>query len=105
MKDRDLQDIACYRILLAIEAALGLCYHVAAKHLNKVPEEYAECFSILADAGIIPTDLSERLQKMARFRNLLVHMYWRLDFDTLYKLILDRLTDLRQFSQTIIALL
>ncbi len=105
LKDRDLQDIACYRILLAIEAALGLCYHVAAKHLNKVPEEYAECFSILADARIIPTDLSQRLQKMARFRNLLVHMYWKVDLDALYKLILDRLTDLRQFSQAIIALL
>lgn len=105
LRDRDLQDIACYRILLAIEAALGLCYHVAAKHLTKVPEEYAECFSILADAGILPTDLSERLQKMARFRNLLVHMYWKVDLDALYKLILDRLTDLQQFSQTIIALL
>ncbi len=105
LKDRDLQDIASYRMLLAIEAALGLCYHVAAKHLNKVPEEYAECFSILAEAGIIPADLSERLQKMARFRNLLVHMYWKVDLDALYQLILDRLTDLRQFSQNIIALL
>ena len=105
LTDRDLQDIACYRMLVAIEAALGLCYHVAAKHLNKVPEEYGECFAILAEAGIIPNDLSERLQRMARFRNLLVHMYWKVDLDALYKLILDRLTDLRQFSQAIIALL
>ena len=68
LKDQDLQDIACYRLLVAIEAALGLCYHVAAKRLKKVPGKYAECFAILADAGIIPTDLSERLQKMARVR-------------------------------------
>ena len=69
--------IASYRLLIAIEAALNLCYHVAAKRLKKVPEEYAECFAILSDAGIIPVDLSERLQKTARFRNLLVHMYWK----------------------------
>ena len=104
MKDGDLQDIACYRLLVAIEAALSLCYHVAAKRLKKVPEEYAECFAILAEAGIIPADLSERLQRMARFRNLLVHMYWKVDFDALYELILNRLTDLPQFTQAIITL-
>ena len=105
LKDRDIQDIACYRLLVAIEAALGLCYHVAARHLKKVPQEYAECFYILADAGIIATDLSESLQKMARFRNLLVHMYWKVEYGTLYELIQHDLEDLRRFSKSIVALL
>jgi uncharacterized protein YutE (UPF0331/DUF86 family) len=105
LKDQDLQDIACYRLLVAIEAALGLCYHVAAKRLRKVPQEYAECFTILTDAGIVPVDLSERLQKMARFRNLLVHMYWKIDYDALYELIQKRLQDLRYFSEAVTALL
>jgi uncharacterized protein YutE (UPF0331/DUF86 family) len=105
LKDRDLQDIACYRLLVAIEAALGLCYHVAARQLKKVPEEYAECFAILADAGMIPKDLSENLRRMARFRNLLVHMYWKVDYAALYELIQHQLTDLRRFSATIVALL
>ena len=105
LKDQDAQDIACYRLLVAIEAALGLCYHVSAKHLKKVPEGYAECFANLADAGIIPTDLSEKLQRMARFRNLLVHMYWKVDYATLYELIQHNLNDLRHFSETIVGLL
>ena len=57
LKDQDMKDIACYRLLVAIEAALGLCYHVSAKHLKKVTEEYAECFAVLSNAGIIPADL------------------------------------------------
>jgi uncharacterized protein YutE (UPF0331/DUF86 family) len=105
LKDRDLQDIACYRLMVAIEAALGLCYHISAKHLKRVPEGYAECFAILAGASVISIELSERLQRMARFRNLLVHMYWKVDLETLYELIQNRLTDLRQFSQAIVALL
>ena len=105
LKDQDAQDIACYRLLVAIEAALGLCYHVSAKHLKKVPEGYAECFANLADVGIIPTDLSENLQKMSRFRNLLVHMYWKVDYATLYELIQHNLNDLRHFSETIVGLL
>lgn len=67
LKSRDMQDIACYRLLVAIEAALGLCYHVAAKHLKKVPEGYAECFAILAQGGVIASDVSERLQKNGAF--------------------------------------
>lgn len=105
LKDQDAQDIACYRLLVAIEAALGLCYHVAAKRLKKVPGEYAECFANLSDAGIIPMDLSENLQRMARFRNLLVHMYWKVDYGTLYELIQNNLEDLRTFSKAIVALL
>ena len=105
LKNQDTQDIACYRLLVAIEAALGLCYHVAARHLKKVPQEYAECFAILADAGIIATDLSESLKKMARFRNLLVHMYWKVEYGTLYELIQYDLEDLRRFSKSIVTLL
>jgi len=49
-KDQDTKDIASYRLLVAIEAALGICYHISAKRLKKVPERYAECFVLLEDA-------------------------------------------------------
>jgi uncharacterized protein YutE (UPF0331/DUF86 family) len=68
LADADAKDIACYRLLLAIEAALALCYHVSARRLKAVPEDYGGCFSGLARAGLIPLDLSERLQQMARLR-------------------------------------
>ncbi len=105
LKDRDLQDIASYRLLVAIEAALNLCYHVSAKKFKKVPQEYAECFSILAEGGIIPKNLSVRLKKMARFRNMLVHMYWKIDLEIIFDIIKDNLADLQLFSKAIITLL
>jgi uncharacterized protein YutE (UPF0331/DUF86 family) len=105
IKDQDLQDIACYRLLIAIEACLNLCYHVAARELKKVPGEYAECFIFLADAGIIDSDLSGRLQKMARFRNLLVHMYWKMNYEALYDILQNNLDDLRTFCKKITHLL
>ncbi len=104
LADRDLQDIASYRLLVAVEAALSLCYHVSAKRLKKVPEEYAECFSILADAGIITPELSQRMQKTARFRNLLVHMYWKIDYDAVYDIIQRNTEDLHTFSKIIAGL-
>jgi uncharacterized protein YutE (UPF0331/DUF86 family) len=90
---------------VAIESALGLCYHVSAKHLKKVPEDYAGCFALLEEAGIIPADLSGNLQRMARFRNLLVHRHWKVDIEKLYDLIRQDLGDLRLFAGTIARLL
>jgi uncharacterized protein YutE (UPF0331/DUF86 family) len=105
LNDRDAQDIASYRLLVAIEAALALCYHVTAKRLRKVPEEYAECFKLLAEGGIISDELSGRLQKTARFRNMLVHMYWKVDYAVVFDILNSSLDDLRAFSSDIAGLI
>jgi uncharacterized protein YutE (UPF0331/DUF86 family) len=104
LADRDTLDIACYRLLVAIEAALSLCYHVSSRQLRKTPEDYAACFGVLAEAAIIPEDLASRLQQMARFRNMLVHIYWKLDYGQVYDILSRHLGDLRGFSRTIAAL-
>jgi uncharacterized protein YutE (UPF0331/DUF86 family)/predicted nucleotidyltransferase len=105
LADQDTLDIACYRLLVAIEAALALCYHVSATRLRKVPEEYAECFGILREASILPEELAGRLQQMARFRNLLVHMYWKIDYGRVFDVLHDNLNDLRAFSGAVLRLL
>lgn len=102
--DEDARDIACYRLLVAVEAALALCYHVSARRLSKVPEDYAGCFSLLRDAGLIEPELAERLGQMARFRNLLVHMYWKIDYGRVYDVMQHNLGDLRAFARRMAAL-
>ena len=104
LADQDTQDVACYRLLVAIEAALALCYHVSARRLRTTPEDYAGCFATLGDAGILATELTERLQRMARLRNLLVHVYWTLDHRQVHAVIQRDLGDLRAFAAAIVAL-
>jgi|SRR3990172_3385776 len=105
LEDPDAKDIACYRLLLAIEAALALCYHVSARQLRRVPDDYAGCFAGLSQAGLIPADLSSRLQQMARFRNLLVHVYWEVDYGRVFDVLETDVDDLRAFSRAIASLL
>jgi len=101
LADQDLLDVTCYRLLVAIEAALQICFHIGARRLNHIPEEYAECFAILGEAGVIPLHLSENLQQMARFRNMLVHVYWQVDYDQLYLILREHLGDLRAFVRAV----
>ncbi len=102
---RDWLDLACYRLIVAIEAAVQICFHVSARRLHRMPDEYAECFVILGEAGILPADLSERLQRMARFRNVLVHRYGDVDYGRVYDILQNRLGDLREFMDAISRLL
>jgi uncharacterized protein YutE (UPF0331/DUF86 family) len=105
LSNQDTLGITCYRLLIAIEAALAVCFHVSAKRLHHVPEEYAGCLSSLERAGLITPELSTHLQQVARFRNLLVHVYWKIDYGQAYNIIATRLDDLRAFRTAMIALL
>jgi uncharacterized protein YutE (UPF0331/DUF86 family) len=42
---------------------------------------------------------------MARFRNVLVHLYWTVDYERLYDIIRGDLGDLREFVRAIGGLL
>lgn len=105
LASEDARDVTCYRLLVGIEAALALCYHVSARRFRTVPEDYAGCFGELERAGVIGADLSSRLQRMARFRNLLVHVYWTIDYDRVFDLLDHDVEDLREFSRAVAALL
>ena len=105
LAEQDTLDIACYRLLVAIEAALSLCYHVSANRMQKIPEEYAQCFAILRDAGLLPPDLAERLGRMTQFRNPLVHMYWKIDYGQVYDVLQQNLPDLHAFSKLVAGLI
>ena len=105
LADRDAQDIASYRLLVAIEAALALCYHVSSRRLRTTPADYAGCFALLGEAGILRTGLTERLKRMAKFRNLLVHVYWKVDYRRVHAAMRENLGDFRAFAATIVALL
>jgi uncharacterized protein YutE (UPF0331/DUF86 family) len=87
LHDRDKQDIASFRLIVATEAAIDMCLHIAAAVFKQVPEEYAGCFRLLYDNGLIDLNVSNRLSRMARFRNLLVHQYWEIDYSRMYDII------------------
>lgn len=104
LADVDSQDIARARLLTAMEACLNICYHVCAKKLKRVPENYGQCFSVIAESGVISSDLGKRLSAMVGLRNRLVHMYWDIDYRQIYRILSQNLEDLEQFSREILQL-
>ncbi|MCX5868979.1 MAG: DUF86 domain-containing protein [Proteobacteria bacterium] len=73
-----------YYFIVSIEGCIDICNHLVAKEYVEAPESYFDCFRILGEKGIIPTDLAEKMGSLAKFRNLLVHLYWKVDDGKVY---------------------
>lgn len=93
LQDRRLVNSAKYLLIVAAEAALDICNHLAARKGGRSPRDYADCIEILGELGVISEELKGRLVKMARFRNLLVHLYWRVEDGEVFRVIQEDLGD------------
>ena len=89
---------------LAIEACMDVADHIVADRRLRVPETGAESFEILAEAGLLPARLGAALASMVGFRNILVHVYARIDPDVVVRVLGHDLADIEQFRQSVQAL-
>jgi uncharacterized protein YutE (UPF0331/DUF86 family) len=92
---------AKYLLVVATEAAIDVCNHIVARRGGLAPDDYADCFAVLAELKVIAPDLADHLQRMARFRNLLVHVYWRVDNRRVYLVVQHDLADLDSFIEQV----
>lgn len=79
---------------VAIQAALDIGSMLLAESSVKVPESYSDIFPRLADVGILPADFAQKLVGMAKFRNVLVHLYLEVDLRKVYHYLQHDLGDL-----------
>lgn len=88
---------AKYYFVLAVEAAVDLCNHAISRFKLRAPEDYADSFAVLAEAGAFNADFLEKLKAMARFRNRLVHVYFDVSDEKLYEFLRKDLPDFERF--------
>jgi len=83
-----------HTLQLAIQAALDAASHIVSDLRLGEPETNRQLFELLRHELRLSADLSENLQKMAGFRNLLVHGYQTVDRRVLRRVVEDDLDDL-----------
>ena len=102
LNEPNLRDSAKYRLITAIEAAISICNHIAARKFKRAPESYSDCFIILHEVGVISGDLAKKLGDMALFRNMLVHIYWEINDERIYNILTGELVDLENYIKEIV---
>lgn len=92
---------AKYLLIVGIEAAIDLCNHLISMNKFRQPEGYADTFKVMEEEGIIESGFADRLEMMARFRNRLVHIYWKIDDEYIYKILNENIDDLGSLVENI----
>ena len=90
-----------YSTIVIAEAIASTLQHILAKKHNVVIDGYMAVFSKSKENKVISTKLLTRLQPFFRFRNMLVHQYWRVDNKVFESNLRDGLRDFRIFVNEI----
>ncbi|HID95443.1 MAG TPA: DUF86 domain-containing protein [Candidatus Latescibacteria bacterium] len=100
-RDRRTQDI----VEREFERAILACADIGARiiSLRRFPpaSSYVEIFDILSQKDVLPSQLAEVMKDLVRFRNVLVHEYFRIDPELVYKKLQDELETLVEFGRCV----
>lgn len=86
-----------YRFVVAAETCVDAGQHVIASEGLRPADTYADVFTVLGEAGLVPDDLAGVLRALAGFRNVLVHRYLDVDETLVRRALHERLDDLDAF--------
>lgn len=95
------RDMIMHNMLLAIQSAIDIGNELIKKNNLEIPSSYKDIFAILGKNKIINKDLTKQLEFLAGFRNVLVHLYWKIDLKRVYLVLKRKRKILEKFYKLI----
>lgn len=84
---------------VAIQAALDVGAYLLAEAGVPPPAEYQQVFREMGRVGIVPPVFANKLTGMAKFRNVLVHLYLEVDLKKVFAYLQNDLGDFELYAQ------
>ena len=105
--EKYLKDVRSRRFIerslhVMIEACIDIAQHIISDESLREPESYRDSFVVLMENGIIPESQIKTYEKIAMFRNLLVHYYEKIDDVIVYSIFKKNLKDFTKFIEFIL---
>jgi len=100
--DWKIQRIIERTLQMMIETCVDIAGHMIADKGYRVPKSYSDAFKVLYDEKIINAGLFNALGKMAKFRNIVVHHYDKVDAEIVVGIIKKDLKDFMGYKDTIV---
>ena len=87
---------------LMIELCIDIAGHIISDRRLRVPVSYADTFKSLAEDGLITPQRSDVMEKMAKFRNIVVHQYENVDTEIVIMILREHLNDFLVFRDAVL---
>ncbi len=100
-KDWKTERIVERTLQILIEVCIDIANHIISDKRMRLPTGYADTFKVLAENKVIDKKLFERLERMAKFRNVVVHQYETIDPTIVVSILHRNLGDLENIKRSL----
>lgn len=104
-KDWKAQRIVERTLQMMIEICADVAGHIISDKRYRVPATYADTFRVLYENDMLNKELFETMEKIAKFRNIIVHHYGKVDAEIVVGILKKDLKDFSAYKDAIIKIL
>ena len=104
-EDWKIQRIIERTLQMMIETCADVAGHIIADKGFRIPKSYADTFKVLFEEKILDRKLYAVMEKIAKFRNIVVHHYDKVDAEIVTAILKKDLADFISYKQAIIQFL
>jgi uncharacterized protein YutE (UPF0331/DUF86 family) len=101
-KDWKTQRIVERTLQILIELCIDVANHLISDKGMRLPTSYADAFRVLMENKVISKNLFRTMEKMAKFRNVIVHQYEEIDPAIVVSILHKNLDDFQKYTVAII---
>ncbi|MBP8639084.1 MAG: DUF86 domain-containing protein, partial [Dictyoglomi bacterium] len=101
-KDWKIQRAVERTLQIAIELCVDIANHIISDEGWRVPVSYSDTFKVLKENKVIDNELFSIMERMARFRNIIVHNYDKLDQTIILDILKKNLEDFMKYRDSIL---
>lgn len=87
---------------MIIETCVDIAHHIISGQGMRIPASYADAFKVLAENLVIESELLVPMDRMAKFRNVVVHQYEEVDAEIVIAILTKGLPDLEKYIAAIL---
>jgi uncharacterized protein YutE (UPF0331/DUF86 family) len=103
--DAVLLDALALSVLVAVQEAIDVAFHICTDEGWGVPASYGESFELLAARGVLDTALARAMTLAAALSNRIAHAYASVDVDRFWQELPAGFDALERFSESVARLL
>jgi uncharacterized protein YutE (UPF0331/DUF86 family) len=102
-RDRDRLDLVSFNLMLAVQLCLDVASHLIADEGWPAAPDLAGSFARLREHAVVSEPVAEALARAAGLRNVVAHVYGRIDTDLVHLAATKGLRDLERFAAEVAA--
>lgn len=100
--DVDTRELCVHYLRIAVESVLDVCRHfLAVKGVSLAEIDTVNIIELCGEKGLLDPNFARKIKGMAGMRNAIVHVYWRLDYQAIHRVLSEELGHFDEFARQV----